>query len=41
MLTKLHSEPMNEQKKKLDQTITDWMSDREQVDDITIFGIRF
>lgn len=41
LLTDIHTQPMNEQKKKLDDTISDWMKDREQVDDITIFGIRF
>ena len=40
MLTNVHSMPMKDQKKKLDDTIAEWMSDREQVDDITIFGIR-
>ncbi|MEK6615394.1 MAG: two-component regulator propeller domain-containing protein, partial [Bacteroidota bacterium] len=41
LLTDIHSHPLQEQKKKLDDTISEWMQDREQVDDITIFGIRF
>lgn len=40
-LTTIHSLPTEEQKKKLDSTITEWMNGREQVDDITIFGIKF
>ncbi|MBI4931254.1 MAG: SpoIIE family protein phosphatase [Bacteroidetes bacterium] len=41
MLVGLNTLPLQEQKKKLDDTITDWMQEKEQVDDITIFGIRF
>ena len=41
LLTGIHSQPMEDQRKKLDTTITEWMGDREQVDDITVFGIRF
>ena len=31
---------MEEQQLKLDQMISDWMADAEQVDDILIMGIR-
>ena len=31
---------MNEQKNILEQTITDWMNETEQIDDIAIMGIR-
>lgn len=41
LLTDIHTQPMDEQRKKLDTTITEWMGEREQVDDITVFGIRF
>ena len=41
LLTDIHTQPMNAQKQKLDDTITAWMQDREQVDDITVLGIRF
>ncbi|MFI5164298.1 MAG: two-component regulator propeller domain-containing protein [Bacteroidia bacterium] len=41
LLQNIGNLPMNEQKKKLDDTITSWMGDREQLDDITVIGIRF
>ena len=41
LLTDIHTQPMDVQKQKLDLTINEWMQGREQVDDITIFGIRF
>lgn len=41
LLTDIHTQPMDEQRKKLEATIIEWMGDREQVDDITVFGIRF
>ena len=37
----IHNLPMNEQKQKLDDTITSWKGDREQLDDITVIGVRF
>ena len=37
----IHKLPMDEQKKKLDSTINNWMDGREQLDDITVIGIRF
>lgn len=40
LLIKIHKEPMQEQKKILDKTITDWMGDNPQVDDILVIGLR-
>ena len=40
LLIQIHQKPMDEQKKTLDTTITDWMGSGEQIDDIIIFGIR-
>jgi serine phosphatase RsbU (regulator of sigma subunit) len=37
----IHKLPMEEQSKKLKTTINEWMGDREQLDDITVIGIRF
>ncbi len=41
LLQSIHNLPMQEQKKKLDDTITQWMNGREQLDDITVIGVRF
>ncbi|MFH1004998.1 MAG: two-component regulator propeller domain-containing protein [Bacteroidota bacterium] len=41
LLQSIHTLPMDEQKKKLDDTITQWMGEKEQVDDITVIGVRF
>ena len=32
---------MAEQKKSLEKTLDQWMDGREQIDDITVMGIRF
>ena len=32
---------MNEQKNILNNTINNWIGDGEQIDDITVFGLRF
>ena len=40
LLLKIHQEPMREQKKILDRTITDWMGDTSQIDDILVIGVR-
>jgi CheY-like chemotaxis protein len=40
LLLKIHNLPLDEQKEKLFRTITDWMGDNEQVDDILILGFR-
>jgi serine phosphatase RsbU (regulator of sigma subunit) len=40
VLLNIHRKPMNEQKVVLERTIEDWMKESEQIDDITIMGIR-
>jgi len=40
LLMKIHQEPMREQKNILDKTITDWMGDNSQIDDILVIGVR-
>jgi len=37
----IHKLPMDEQKNTLSTTIVEWMKDKEQLDDITVIGIRF
>jgi len=40
-LLSIQDEPMQEQKKIIMQNLSDWQGKKTQVDDITIFGIRF
>ncbi len=40
LLLKIHQEPMHEQKNFLDKTITEWMGDTFQIDDILVIGVR-
>ena len=40
LLIKIHQEPMREQKTTLDKTITEWMGDNSQIDDILVIGVR-
>ena len=40
LLLEIHTEPMNDQKNILDKTITDWMGDNSQIDDILVLGVR-
>ena len=40
LLLEIHSKPLNEQHKILDDTIQDWMIDEDQVDDIVMFAVR-
>jgi len=40
LLLEIHSEPLQDQKQILNKTITDWMGDTSQVDDILIIGVR-
>jgi len=40
LLLEIHDEPMHDQKKILDKTITDWMVDNSQIDDILVIGVR-
>jgi serine phosphatase RsbU (regulator of sigma subunit) len=40
LLMRIHQEPMREQKTILDKTLTDWMGDNSQIDDILVIGVR-
>ena len=40
LLVNIHAKPMLEQKKILDSTMTNWMGDKEQMDDILVIGVR-
>ncbi|MCK4661319.1 MAG: tetratricopeptide repeat protein [Bacteroidales bacterium] len=40
ILLGIYNKPMNEQKEILDKTIENWKGNIEQIDDITVFGIR-
>jgi serine phosphatase RsbU (regulator of sigma subunit)/Tfp pilus assembly protein PilF len=40
LLIKIHQEPMEDQKLILDKTLTDWMGDNSQIDDILVIGVR-
>ncbi|MBI4647207.1 MAG: tetratricopeptide repeat protein [Bacteroidia bacterium] len=41
LIMSIYEKPMNEQKEILDKTIEDWKGDNDQIDDITVMGIRF
>jgi serine phosphatase RsbU (regulator of sigma subunit) len=41
LLLQIHTLPMVDQKKTLEVTLDQWMDGREQIDDITVMGIRF
>ncbi len=41
LIKKISDMPLKEQKEYLDKTITDWMGNEEQVDDILILGMKF
>jgi len=41
LLFEIHSLSMTEQKKTLEGTLDNWMDGEEQIDDITVMGIRF
>lgn len=41
LLTEIHARPMDEQKEHLEKILDRWMDGREQIDDITVMGIRF
>ena len=40
MLHDIHMKPMDEQKKVMEKTLADWMSETDQVDDILVIGVR-
>ncbi len=39
-LLEIHTRPMNLQKKELEKTLSEWMAETRQVDDILVMGIR-
>lgn len=41
LLQSIHQLPMDQQKAKLNETIESWMAGREQLDDITVVGLKF
>ena len=41
MLQEIHTLPMNTQKQNLTKTLQEWMKEEQQIDDITVMGIRF
>ena len=41
MLQEIHTLPMEDQKQRLTDTLRDWMKEEQQIDDITVMGIRF
>ena len=41
LVLSVHNLSMNEQKQKLETTITNWIGKNEQTDDIQVIGIRF
>ena len=41
MLVEIHTLPMQDQKISLEKRLDEWMDGREQIDDITVMGIRF
>ncbi len=40
LLLEIHEEPMKDQKQILNKTITDWMGEHPQIDDMLVIGIR-
>jgi serine phosphatase RsbU (regulator of sigma subunit) len=40
LLFEIHDQPMYDQKEILDRTISDWMGERPQIDDMLVIGIR-
>ena len=41
LLVSINEKSMREQKSVLDKTMTQWMGDTEQIDDILVIGVRF
>ena len=40
LLLKIHEKPMYNQQEILDKTITEWMGNNSQIDDILVIGVR-
>jgi len=41
LLCEISTLPLDQQQKKLDETINEWLGERDQVDDIAVMGVRF
>ena len=41
MLQEIHKRPMKFQEQRLAETLRNWMKEEQQIDDITVMGIRF
>jgi len=41
MLQEIHKRPMKFQEQRLTETLRKWMKEEDQIDDITVMGIRF
>ncbi len=40
LLLEIQEEPMHIQKEILDKTLTEWMGDNSQMDDVLVIGVR-
>jgi serine phosphatase RsbU (regulator of sigma subunit) len=40
LFTEMSTLPLNQQKEKLAETLTDWIGDLEQLDDVLVIGVR-
>ena len=40
LLLEIHGQPMHDQKEILEKTLSDWMGDQAQVDDLLVVGVR-
>ena len=40
LLLDIHDQAMPDQKEILEKTLSDWMGDHEQIDDILVVGVR-
>ena len=40
LLLEVHDQPMNDQKEILEKTLSDWMGDHSQIDDLLVVGVR-
>ena len=40
LLLENYQKPMKEQKELLDKTFTNWIGEREQIDDVIVIGIK-
>jgi hypothetical protein len=40
LLLEVHDQPLNDQKEILEKTLSDWMGDHSQIDDLLVVGVR-